>query len=103
MASESGVLYVGVTNNLENRASQHQRGMNPGFTERYKVHKLVYYEVFGDIRMAIAREKQIKGWLRKRKIALIESVNPSWKDLTVELAKARAASRPGNAKADSSF
>jgi len=80
MASESGVLYVGVTNNLERRASQHQRKTIPGFTERYNVHKLVYYEVFSDIRVAIAREKQIKGWLRKRKIALIESMNPSWKD-----------------------
>jgi putative endonuclease len=90
MASESGVLYVGVTNNLERRADQHQRGITPSFTERYKVHKLVYYEVYGDIRMAIAREKQIKGWLRKRKIALIESMNPSWKDLTKEMAKARA-------------
>ncbi|MGH9747446.1 MAG: GIY-YIG nuclease family protein [Candidatus Acidiferrales bacterium] len=96
MASESGVLYVGVTNNLERRAAQHQDGHIAGFTERYNVHKLVYYEVFSDVRVAIAREKQIKGWLRKRKIALIESMNPSWNDLTVEMAKARAASRQGN-------
>ncbi|MGA9882165.1 MAG: GIY-YIG nuclease family protein [Candidatus Acidiferrales bacterium] len=92
MASESGVLYVGVTNNLENRALQHQSKRIPGFTARYNVRKLVYYEVYGDIRLAIAREKQVKGWLRKRKIALIESMNPSWKDLMMELQTARAAS-----------
>jgi putative endonuclease len=92
MASESGVLYIGVTSNLERRASQHQSKMVPAFTARYNVRKLVYYELHGHIRLAIAREKQIKGWLRKRKIALIESANPSWKDLTLELAKARLAS-----------
>lgn len=107
MASESGVLYTGVTNNLERRAAQHRQKLVPGFTARYNVHKLVYYELYGDIRMAIAREKQIKGWLRKRKVALIESVNPSWKDLVLELEKARSESmrcpatpreilRPGN-------
>ena len=94
MASESGVLYVGVTNNVERRATQHQQKLVPGFTARYNVHKLVYFEVYGDIRLAIAREKQIKGWLRKRKIALIESMNPSWKDLMAELRKARESARP---------
>jgi putative endonuclease len=92
MASASGVLYVGVTNNVERRAFQHQSKAVPGFTARYNVHKLVYYELYGDIRVAIAREKQIKGWLRKRKIGLIESMNPSWKDLMVELETARSAS-----------
>ena len=107
MASESGVLYAGVSNNLERRAVQHRQKLVPGFTARYNVHKLVYYELYGDIREAIAREKQIKGWLRKRKIALIESVNPAWKDLVLELEKARSESlrnpatareilRPGN-------
>jgi putative endonuclease len=95
MASASGVLYIGVTNNLENRAFQHASKMVAGFTARYNVRKLVYFELFGDIRVAIAREKQIKGWLRKRKIALIESVNPSWADLIVELEKARRASVRG--------
>ena len=84
MASASGVLYVGVTNNLERRVSQHQQKLVRGFTARYNVRKLVYYEPHGDIRVAIAREKQIKGWLRKRKIALIESMNPSWKDLSAK-------------------
>jgi putative endonuclease len=92
MASASGVLYVGVTNNLEHRASQHRSKVASGFTARYNVRKLVHYELYGDIRLAIAREKQIKGWLRKRKIALIESLNPSWNDLMIELEKARAAS-----------
>jgi putative endonuclease len=92
MASKSGVLYIGITNNLENRAFQHNSKVVPGFTARYNVRKLVYYELYGDIRLAIAREKQIKGWLRKRKIALIESVNPSWNDLMVKLENARAAS-----------
>jgi len=92
MASASGVLYIGVTNNLERRAFQHTSKLVPGFTARYNVRKLVYYELFGDIRLAITREKQIKGWLRKRKIALIEPMNPSWKDLITELAKARAES-----------
>jgi putative endonuclease len=92
MASESGVLYDGVTNNLERRAFQHTSKRTPGFTARYNVRKLVYFELYGDIRLAIAREKQIKGWLRKRKIARIESMNPSWKDLTVVLEEARSAS-----------
>lgn len=107
MASKSGVLYTGVTNNLELRAAQHRQNLVRGFTARYNVHKLVYYELYGDIRIAIAREKQIKGWIRKRKIALIESLNPSWKDLVLELEKARSESqrspatqreilRPGN-------
>lgn len=93
MASESGVLYVGVTNNLERRVFQHRSKAVPGFTARYNVRKLVYYELYGDIRLAIAREKQIKGWLRKRKIALIESVNPGWKDLALEPPKARSGSQ----------
>lgn len=89
MASESGVLYTGVTNSLEKRAAQHRQKLVSGFTARYNVHKLVYYELYGDIRTAIAREKQIKGWVRRRKIALIESFNPSWRDLVLELEKAR--------------
>ena len=83
LASESGVLYTGVTNDLENRVLQHKRKLVPGFTARYNVHKLVYFELFGDVRAAIAREKELKGWLRKRKIALIESLNPRWKDLSL--------------------
>ena len=82
MASESGVLYIGVTNDLERRVIEHKKKMVPGFSARYNVQKLVYFESFGTVHDAIAREKQLKGWLRKRKVALIESVNPHWNDLS---------------------
>jgi putative endonuclease len=84
MASESGVLYIGVTNDLERRVFEHQNKRAPGFAARYNIRKLVYFELFGSVRAAIAREKQLKGWLRRRKIALIESVNPQWKDLSAK-------------------
>ena len=85
LASKSGVLYVGVTNRLRRRIVEHRLKLVDGFSARYNVTRLVYYEKFGDIRNAIAREKQIKGWLRAKKIALIESTNPRWKDLAEEL------------------
>ena len=85
MASASRVLYVGVTGNLVRRVWEHKNKRVPGFTARYRVTELVYFEAFGDIRVAIAREKQIKGWLRARKIALIEASNPRWKDLSAGL------------------
>ena|SRR5579871_1531405 len=81
LASKSGVLYTGVTNSLDNRIRHHRLKLIDGFTKKYNVTRLVYYEQCHDIRAAIAREKEIKGWLRKKKIALIESSNPSWKDL----------------------
>jgi putative endonuclease len=62
--------------------AEHLEGIRPGFTSRYNISRLVYYEEFGDPDSAIAREKQLKGWLRKKKIALIESMNPEWKDLS---------------------
>ena len=76
LASRSRTLYTGVTNNLERRVLEHQRKLVPGFTSRYRLERLVYYETWGDIRAAIQREKQIKGWLRAKKIALIQSMNP---------------------------
>jgi putative endonuclease len=82
MAGESGVIYIGVTNDIERRVLEHKNRFVPGFSARYNLQKLVYFEVFGDVRAAIAREKQLKGWLRRRKIALIESVNPKWNDLS---------------------
>jgi len=82
VASRSRNLYTGVTNDLERRISEHKRGLVPGFTKRYRIHRLVYYEEFGDIRAAIAREKQVKDWGRQKRIALIETQNPTWKDLT---------------------
>ena len=85
MASASRVLYIGVTGDLLRRVREHKQMRLPGFTTRYRVTELVYFEPFADIRFAIAREKQIKGWLRARKIALIESFNPHWRDLTAEL------------------
>jgi putative endonuclease len=81
LASKSGVLYTGVTSNLDLRTVEHRLKMTEGFTKKFNVIRLVHYERFGDIRQAIAREKQIKGWLRAKKIALIESTNPTWKDL----------------------
>ena len=85
LASKSGVLYTGVTNRLDRRFIEHRSKLAHGFTAQYNVTRLVHYESFGDIRAAIAREKQIKGWLRKKKIALIEATNPSWCDLAEDL------------------
>ena len=78
------VLYVGVTNNLQKRLFEHRQELVDSFTKRYHVHKLVYFEVTSDVRAAIAREKQIKSWSRARKNALIKTVNPQWKDLSLE-------------------
>ena len=82
MANASKTLYIGVTNNLIRRVSQHKSGKIKGFTLKYNITKLVYYEEGDNIEIAIQREKQLKGWLRKKKIALIESVNPDWRDLS---------------------
>lgn len=82
LTSKSGTLYTGMTNNLQRRVYQHKNKMVDGFTKKYDADRLVYYEMFGDVRDAIAREKQIKGWLRNKKIALIESTNPKWQDLS---------------------
>jgi methylglutaconyl-CoA hydratase len=76
------VFYTGVTNNLQRRVWEHKHDELPGFTSDYRVHRLVYYETFKYIGNAIAREKHIKGWLRAKKIALIESLNPTWEDLS---------------------
>ncbi len=82
--AESGTLYVGVTNDLGRRVWQHKQKLIEGFTKRYNITRLVYYEETPDVKAAIAREKQIKGWTRKKKITLIESLNPGWKDLSQE-------------------
>jgi putative endonuclease len=76
------VLYTGITNSLMRRVSQHQNGEIEGFTKTYKVNRLVYYECFNDPRDAIAREKEIKGWRREKKNALVETKNPEWADLS---------------------
>jgi len=77
-----GALYVGVTNSLERRMWQHKSGANEGFTKRYGLKRLVHFEDFRDVTAAIARETELKGWRRSRKVALIENENPRWKDLS---------------------
>ena len=77
------VMYVGVTNDLKRRVYEHKMGLVDGFTKKYHVHKLVYCESCGEIRDAIAREKQLKGWTRKRKNELVESMNPLWKEIAL--------------------
>jgi len=79
----NSVLYTGITYNLEGRVSQHKNKELPGFTSLYNINKLIYNEEFDDVYNAITREKEIKGWLRKKKIALIEKNNPDWKDLSI--------------------
>jgi len=80
LANSSRTLYIGVTNQLPRRVEAHRDGSGSAFTSRYNIHRLVYFEHFIDIRMAIRREKQIKGWLRAKKVALIEQKNPTWED-----------------------
>ena len=84
MASRSRVLYVGVTGNLVARVLQHKTGSVDGFTSRYRVVRLVHFEETDYVHSALAREKQIKGWRRERKIALIEQANPLWQDLAAD-------------------
>ena len=86
MTSRSRVLYTGVTNDLTRRVNEHKQSLIAGFTRRYRITRLVYFEEHGDIRDAIAREKQIKGWVRSRKIQLIEDSNPNWNDLYPSIA-----------------
>jgi len=79
------VLYVGMTNDLARRISEHRAGEIPGFTADYRCRKLVYYEHCTDVRAAIAREKQLKKWSRAKKVALIATLNPSWIDLAPDI------------------
>jgi len=84
LTNRSGTLYIGMTNDLPRRIAEHKAGRGSAFTSQYNIDRLIYVEETGDVREAIAREKQLKGWSRAKKIALIESVNPEWKDLSVE-------------------
>ena len=84
MTNSSGTLYVGMTNNLQRRVYEHKYNLIEGFTKKYNVTRLVYFEETGDVQSAIAREKEIKKWRRSKKIALIESLNPKWQDLSEE-------------------
>jgi len=80
--TKGNVMYVGVTNDLKRRLHEHQIGAVEGFTKRYRVHKLVYAEEIDGKIEAIAREKQLKGWSRAKKNALVETLNPEWRDLS---------------------
>jgi putative endonuclease len=82
MTNTSGTLYTGITNNLERRVFEHKNHLIEGFTRKYNINKLVYFEETTDVTVAISREKQIKGWKREKKIALIKSINPDWEDLS---------------------
>ena len=84
MTNRSRTLYIGVTNNLQRRMYEHKHHLMTGFTSKYDLTRLVYFEETSDVNIAIAREKQIKGWLRAKKVALIESMNPDWRDLSEE-------------------
>jgi putative endonuclease len=84
MASRSRTIYVGVTSDLEGRVYQHKHMLVPGFTSRYKITRLVFFEEAGDAMSAISREKEIKAWSRAKKTALIEASNPTWDDLSEE-------------------
>jgi len=82
MTSKSGTLYTGMTNNLERRVYEPKQKQVKGFTKKYDINRLVYYEETGDVDSAIAREKQIKSWRRSKKIELVTSLNPTWSDLS---------------------
>jgi putative endonuclease len=81
LVSRTGTLYVGITGYLDRRIMQHKMDSIEGFTNKYKIHRLVYYETYDQVQRALGREKQLKGWRREKKIALIEKMNPRWQDL----------------------
>ena len=83
LASSARTLYIGVTNHSVRRVFEHKQGQGGGFTSRYNVNKLVYHESTTDVLSAITREKELKGWRRNKKLALVESTNPEWKDLAL--------------------
>ncbi len=101
LASRSRTLYTGVTNHLIRRVYEHKQGLVGGFTYRYRIHRLVYFEVFPYVLNAIAREKEIKAWRREKKIALINACNPAWDDLAAdwygETSKGKADPSPAKA------
>ncbi len=99
MTNRPGTLYTGVTNDLERRVYEHNSRTGSRFTSRYKIDRLVHFETFSDVLEAIAREKQIKGWLRQKKIALIESNNPSWEDLSAGWYEATEGPAPDDSSA----
>jgi len=83
MTNKSKTLYIGITSDLYRRVFEHKQKFVNGFTKKYNINKLVYYEITNDVSAAIAREKQIKRWRREKKIKLIEGFNPEWRDLSI--------------------
>jgi putative endonuclease len=84
-SGKNGTLYIGITTNLVRRTYEHRNDLTGGFTQKYRVHRLVYFEAHGDVREAILREKQIKKWNRAWKIRLIKRFNPQWSDLYFDI------------------
>ena len=82
MTNKSRTLYTGMTNNIRKRVYEHKHKLIPGFTKKYNISRLICFDTFVDVYSSIAREKTIKGWLRKKKIELIQETNPDWKDLS---------------------
>lgn len=82
LASKSRTLYIGVTNDLVRRVFEHKQKLHPGFTARYNCNRLVWFERFSEVSAAIQREKELKGWIRARKVTLVEAANPTWEDLS---------------------
>jgi putative endonuclease len=82
MTNKSGTFYVGMTNDIKKRVYEHKNKLIAGFTKKYNINRLIYFETFSDVYSAITREKTIKGWLRKKKIDLVNSTNPYWNDLS---------------------
>ena len=101
VGSLSGTLYIGMTNNLAKRVWQHKQHEIDGFTAKYKVDRLLYFETFDDVRNAIHREKQLKGWKRQKKIDLIEAQNPQWVDLSRGWYESRTLCHPERSEAES--
>ena len=85
LTNQSRTLYVGMTSDLTRRMEQHRAGRIPGFTAKYRINRLVYFEATNDAYSAVTRERQLKGWPRKWKSGLVDEFNPSWRDLTAEL------------------
>ena len=85
LTNRTGTLYIGVTNDLARRLWEHRSGLVPGFTERYKLDRLVYFEGFDQVEHALEREKQIKRWRRAKKVNLIGTLNPDWRDLSADI------------------
>ena len=81
----NSVMYIGMTSNLTRRLYEHKNGLVEGFSKKYKTHKLVYVEQYDNVNDCISREKQLKGWIRAKKNALVESINPCWNDLSVQM------------------